>query len=235
MTARQAPRATVLLLHGLGRGRSSFALIEQALIRAGYDVINQGYPSRQAPLEDLLPYVSEALKDAKGPIFAVTHSMGGILLRLWMSQQVAQPVQRAVMLAPPNEGSPLVDKLAPLPPFQWINGPAGLQLGTAPDQPPRTIGAPSRQAEIGVIAGNVSLNPLYSAMIEGPNDGKVAVSSTKMEGMADHITLPVSHTFLMNNPLVIAQTLSFFDNGQFTEGLTLGAALRLLKTVVTEA
>ena len=43
--------------------------------------------------------------------------------------------------------------------------------------------------------------------------------------MADHITLPVTHTFLMNNPLVIAQVEEFLAQGQFNHGLTLGDVL----------
>ena len=42
-----------------------------------------------------------------------------------------------------------------------------------------------------------------------------------MPGLTDHIVLPVTHTFMMNDPLVIAETLEFIENGRFDPSLTL--------------
>lgn len=69
--------------------------------------------------------------------------------------------------------------------------------------------------DFGLIAGRRSLNPYYSHFIPGKDDGKVPIKTTKVAGMKDHIVLPVTHTFMMNNSEVLNQALHFFQNGYF--------------------
>ncbi|MDD3276066.1 MAG: hypothetical protein PHP93_03335, partial [Kiritimatiellales bacterium] len=177
---------TVVLLHGLCRTDRSMRKMEAALKADGYSVINVNYPSRSATVEELTAEVFQGLEKKvprSGKIHFVTHSMGGILLKNYLQDHKIPNLGKTVMLAPPTRGSEVPDKLGRLKLYQWINGPAGNQLGTGTDSLPLRLKEP--EIELGVIAGDRSINPILSWLIPGPDDGKVSLARVRPEGAAD--------------------------------------------------
>jgi len=206
----------VVLLHGLARTPSSMETLEKALIRDGFSPINEGYPSREHSIELLAelaikPALEKCPKDMS--VNFVTHSLGGILVRQYLSKHEVANLNRVVMLGPPNKGSEVVDKLGDAPGFHFINGDAGMQLGTGELSIPNTLG--KANFDVGIVAGTNSINWILSSLIPNTDDGKVSVESTKLEGMRDHIEMPVTHPFMMKNVSVIAQVINYLKNGSF--------------------
>ena len=208
----------IILIHGLARTSRCMNKAASLLTAYGYDVINVNYPSRKKAIGALVNlYIHPAIKEcetkAYKQIHFLTHSMGGIILRYYLATHNIKNLGKTVMLAPPNQGSEVVDKIGHLGLFYLLNGPAGRQLGTDKDSVPMRLG--KLNFEAGIITGYRSINPLLSLLIPGKNDGKVAVERAKIEGMKDFYLVPSTHAFIMQRSKVIYQALYFIQQGVF--------------------
>lgn len=179
---------------------------------------NLGYPSRRAPIESLAENVGHRILDVVregGSVDVVTHSMGGIVLRAAVAAGIlpTEAVRRVVMLAPPNHGSELADRLRDFAVYRLATGPAGQQIGTNEDSVPRRL--PPPPFDVGVIAGRRSSNPVFTRVLGSESDGKVTVESTQLDGMRDLVVVDRAHTFIMWAPDVLSQTFAFLETGQF--------------------
>ena len=119
------------------------------------------------------------------------------------------------MLSPPSQGSEIVDAFAESPLLRSILGPAGSRLGT--DAAGIASQLPPIRFSLGIIAGDRSLNPLGSWLIPGPDDGKVGVDRARLDGAADFIVLPATHTFIMNRSDVAEEVAHFLRRGRFRQ------------------
>jgi pimeloyl-ACP methyl ester carboxylesterase len=210
--------AHVVLLHGLRQSSESMEDLEQHLVSRGYAVLNLDYPSTEHTIEYLasviLHDVLKPIRDqSQSPIHFVTHSMGGIIVRYYLKHHDLQSLGRVVMISPPNQGSELVDQLKKQAVLERIYGPAAAQLSLEKDSLVKNLGPVD--FELGIVAGSKSFNPLYSALLPGPDDGVVTVESMKLEGMDDFIVLPLSHGFIIKNESTIVQVIHFLEHGVF--------------------
>ena len=206
----------VVLLHGLARGHGSMARLGRALRAQGFETWSRTYPSRKHTLSYLAGALTDELIAAAGdrPLCAVTHSMGGIVVRHLGDPRLRW--SRIVMIAPPNQGSLLAAGLVRNPLFRWFYGPAGAELADAstwPDPP----------APFGVIAGtrslaltNVTSWTMGRRFPPGVrNDGTVAVDETRLAGMTAFAEVDATHTWIMNSPTVRDLVLAYLRDGTF--------------------
>jgi hypothetical protein len=209
-------RPLVILLHGMGRTRVSFARMKRELEAAGLRTARLTYPSTRRSIEqhaDWLESVLGALAadEQASSVHFVTHSLGGIVVRVTLARggrwRDSLEVERIVMLGPPNQGSAFADRLAGWRLFRWLYGETGVAL--IPDQV-RRYPAPDRPFL--VIAGARGDGHGWNPWLPGEDDGVVRLEETYLEGAAGHVIVRCLHAFLAADREVIAHTLDFLTN-----------------------
>lgn len=224
-TMEQGGRDGVIVLHGLGRTAKSMTPIQKKLEADGYFVWNKSYPSRDENIISLAEsFLGEGIAQCRAAgvanIHFVTHSMGGILVRQYLQNRVLEMQGKIIMLAPPNHGSEIADHLQARFWYEWMMGPAAMELGTGEGSRPNSL--QPVLGTIGVIAGATSFEPWFSWMFNGSHDGKVSVASTRLDEMSDFLVVERGHTFIMRSERVIEQILFFLQHGCFNRALRPG-------------
>ena len=215
----QDRRDGVILLHGLGRSGGSMHWLGRALAKHGYAVHVLNYSGRRRSLDvvigDLEPGIAAFAKSVEGPVHFVTHSLGGLVVRAFLCRHKPDNLGRVVMLAPPNSGSEWADILVKARLDRPFLGHMGEHLVTGRSPKAEALlGHPDYP--VGIIAGNRAVDPIFPRLLmPRPNDGKVTVNATRLAGATDHITLPVTHTFMVLNARVHTQVHLFLSQGRF--------------------
>lgn len=217
-TGNVATGDCVILLHGLWGTTFTMKRLEWKLKSDGYRVINVPYASMRHSIPELANgfldrLVRERISDSDARIHFVTHSLGGIVLRQYLAHHQLERLGRVVMLAPPNQGSPLAQKLRRVPGYKLLTGPSGQQLGIGSESIPLQLGP--ADFDLGVIAGDRRPYSPFCLAFQGANDGKVAVADTRLEGMHDFLVVHRKHTWLAWRKEVMAATLLFLKSGRF--------------------
>ena len=195
--------------------------VEKVLQAEGYNTLNITYPSQKKSLKDIAKFLSTnqltpEFWSSTEKVHFVTHSMGGLVVRKYMGQYKKdipkEKLGNVVMMGPPNKGSEIADLIHKLPPYHWYYGPAGQELTTEAQQEKKI----DIYYNLGIIAGRKEWPYFVASFImPGKSDGRVTVENTKLEGMKDHVTVPATHTFMMNKNNTHQQIIHFLKNGKF--------------------
>ncbi|MCP4132251.1 MAG: alpha/beta hydrolase [bacterium] len=208
----------VVLLHGLSRSADSMEKLARYLHEMGFAAINLDYPSSENNIHYLAnTFLAKNLEayctDPEKKIHFVTHSLGGIIVRYYLKYNNSINTGRVVMLAPPNQGSEMSDVMAQTP-MRWVLGPAITELGTGKNSIPQRLGPVN--FDLGVIAGNISINWINSLfIIPGTDDGKVAVNRAGVKNMKDFLIVERSHPYIMKGDEVLEEVYYYIQHGQF--------------------
>jgi len=205
----ECPEETVILLHGIGRGRASLWVLDTRLQQAGYKTLNFPYVAQGDSLEEIAQQLCDFIKEnvETKKYHLIAHSLGNLIIRLGFKIGYPEGAGRIVMLAPPNRPTELARALRDNPIYKWFTSENGWQF--ASDEFYEQLPIPN--VPFGIIAGNRG----QAVMLQEPNDGVITVESTKLDGMTDWIVVPHAHTFIMNSRLVAELCVSFIRDGKF--------------------
>jgi pimeloyl-ACP methyl ester carboxylesterase len=195
----------VLLIHGLARTPLSLLGLARDLRGAGHQTELLAYSGALESYRRIVARVRrrlEAVAQRREPYAVVGHSLGGLLVRAALDQWPANwPLPRhLVMLGTPHQVPRLAQRFRRWWPYRIVNGQCGQLLA----EPSFFAGLPRPAVPTTVIAGTKSWPRALGFFGDVPNDGVVGVDEVGMDAEADLITLPASHTFMMNNRRVRA-------------------------------
>jgi pimeloyl-ACP methyl ester carboxylesterase len=208
-------RDTVVVLHGLGRNKSSMWLLADRIEAAGFSVERVGYKSLKDEPAEILANVRNTINaccaQRERPVHFVGHSLGGLLVRAYLADKPVKNLGRVVLIGSPSQGTPVVDSYQD---HWWMKlaGPTANALGTGNTSFPKSL--PPPDYALGVIAGKVE-RVIDFPSIPGDDDGLVPVESTRVEGMKDFVVVKAGHAMLRYNELAAEQAIAFLKFGQF--------------------
>jgi len=207
----------VVCLHGLWRSVWAMEPIANHLNCQGFTTVNVPYASFRYELEDIVKSVRLLVKpwlDEGKKIHFVTHSLGGVVLKLLLENSLLdeerEKIGRVVMLAPPHQGSEIMDWLSNSP-LRHVLGPASgfltsKRMMQGCQQFPEDI-------EAAIIMGERSAIPFFRKLLDASNDGIVSVEKGHLLGIKEFKVVDADHTFIASEPDVLEMVTNFINLG----------------------
>ncbi len=212
----------VVLIHGLGRSASSMNKIKRALTEQGYHILSVGYSSSlknfELILEQCLSQITPWINTIK-PVHFIGHSFGGIIIRGILAKQYNWKIKSCIMLGTPNKGTRVASYIS----SHWLLKYFCPKI-TAQLSPQSNLINQLLEPEIttGIIAGTKSFHLLLpitwfykKATNNKPGDGVVELFNTRCSNMSDFIALPLHHSLMMWNSVLIKHIVHFLQTKKF--------------------
>jgi hypothetical protein len=213
----------VVLLHGLMRTSKCMQPLEQKLAEEGFpNSIRFSYASTRSSIGDQAAALRETLEDyPAGTTFSfVSHSMGNIVVRHLIGQLqrdgdpkgILPRCKAMVMLGPPNQGAAISRRLAATGVYELVTGKGGMELGPEWQSFVENLATPP--FPFAIIAGDVSHELIHNPLVDGASDFVVSVEEADLAGRQWLKTVPVLHTFLVNDLVTMSMTVDFLREHQ---------------------
>ena len=197
----------VLLAGGLWIPGIAMALLGARLGRHGYSTHVFHYSGRDSLEGNVERLVRHA--GAHGRVHLVGHSLGGVLVFDALERHPELDVATAVLIGAPVRGCLAGRRLAVSRLGRWMIG------ATAPRWGERNA-TWRRREPLGIIAGTLPLGLGWmTGRLPGRSDGVVRVEETLVEGMAQQVTVPVTHSALIVSRRVAGLVGRFLAAGRF--------------------
>lgn len=203
----------VFCVHGFLGSKWSMRKIERKLVEDGYSVVNWKYRSRLKTIEEHIEHLVEDLNEVakkapNEPIYFVTHSLGGIIVRGALNHPRCprEAKYKCIVIAPPNRGAFITNIVRKVPIFRRWSGPnTGKELMNVVKDGFDYLGEFPEDVKVFVIAGTKSFNPF----LKEPNDGVVCTQETRLKTPHEYMEVKAGHTLITHHAKVIEKVRHF--------------------------
>jgi pimeloyl-ACP methyl ester carboxylesterase len=199
----------VILVHGLWVPGVVMSPLAARLARSGLRCRLFGFAGRNRPLQANVERLARFARSV-GPAHFVGHSLGGLVVIEALNADRGVEAGSVVLLGTPARGCFSGRRLARRGIGRWMLGESDALWRE------ERAAHWTRPEPLGVIAGTLPMG-LGRAFgrLPGPSDGVVCVEETAVEGMAERILLPVSHSMMLVSGRVAVNVESFLLHARF--------------------